>query len=102
MQHRPVGQTEGVTLFFSPWLRREAGGLPAEEHGVRAMGFSEAALRCPIRDSQKEPRETKGRPGLMRIGAPSVRLFLIRLRPRRAGLRSGDRYPSQAMAMLDR
>ena len=37
-------------------------------------------------------RETGGRPGHVRIGALSVRLFLVRLRPRRARLRFTGQY----------
>ena len=37
--------------------------------------------------TNEKPRETEALPGLVRIGTPSIRLFLIRLRPRRAGLR---------------
>ena len=45
-----------------------------------------SGVRCTAKE-RRGPEEAGAAPGPARIGAPLVRLFLVRLRPRRAELR---------------
>src|SRR5262245_16214795 len=73
--------------------RSASGGRPSptpSPRGLRpqTLGILEASLRCPMRRSGERPSGRSGPPeGRVRLGAPSARRFLVRLRPRRAGLR---------------
>jgi len=65
VRHRPVGKTEGVTLFFTFWVRREEGGPPCQGawrpcHGIFA-GIA------PVSNAAQQTKNP-GKPG-----APGVR-----------------------------
>ncbi len=83
---RPSERAVGLTDFFSY--------APPRQYRARASprDLSRQSLRCPKRSREKAAPSG----GLVRCGAPSIRLFLIGLRPRRARLRFTGRLNCNA------